>query len=67
MIEYITTDTLKQATGAEGLILQGCGGDPQEWLDGINQTLIEEGILLDGTAFTDITIFEHDGLTNILF
>jgi len=67
MIAYITTDTLKQAAGAEGLILQGCGGDPQEWLDGINQALTEEGILLNGAAFTDISVFEHGGLTNILF
>lgn len=31
--------------GKEGLVLQGCGGDPQEWLDGINGLLTDEGIL----------------------
>ncbi len=51
----------------EGLILQGCGGDPQEWVDGINDLLTEEGILLDGTKFHDCSTFEHDGLTCLLF
>jgi hypothetical protein len=54
-------------TDREGLILQGCGGDPQEWLDGINDTLTEAGILLDGDTFKDVSVFEHDGHTNLLF
>ena len=28
--------------GKEGLILQGCGGDPQEWIDGINDLLCQK-------------------------
>jgi hypothetical protein len=51
----------------EGLILQGCGGDPQEWLDGVNDLLTSNGILLDGDAFKDVSVFEHDGCTNLLF
>jgi hypothetical protein len=51
----------------EGLILQGCGGDPQEWLDGVNDVLTEAGILLDGDKFKDASVFEHDGHTDILF
>ena len=35
-MKRITTDELRGMKGREGLILQGCGGDPQEWLDGIN-------------------------------
>ena len=27
----ITTDELRRMTNQEGLILQGCGGDAQEW------------------------------------
>ena len=53
--------------GKEGLILQGCGGDPQEWVDGINDMLTEAGILLDNTKFTDANVFENNGCTNILF
>ena len=37
-IKTITTDDLRRMKGKEGLILQGCGGDPQEWVDGINDT-----------------------------
>ncbi len=49
----ITTDDLRRMQGKEALILQGCGGDLQEWVDGINQMLAEEGILLEGTVFSN--------------
>ena len=66
-MKHITTDELRNMTDTEGLILQGCGGDPQEWLDGVNELLAREGILLEGAAFQEAYVFEHDGLTNILF
>jgi hypothetical protein len=66
-MEFIKVVDVKQMTETEGLILQGCGGDPQELVNGINQILTEEGILLDGDMFKDISVFEHDGLTNLLF
>ncbi len=66
-IKHITVDELKMMTHMEGLVLQGCGGEPREWLDGINQTLTEADILQNGGQFTDISVFEHGGLTNILF
>ena len=44
-INTVTTDDLRRMNGKEGLVLQGCGGDPQEWLDGINGLLTDEGIL----------------------
>lgn len=47
----ITTDELRRMTNQEGLILQGYGGDAQEWIDGINELLTQEGILLEGTKF----------------
>ncbi|MDR1210156.1 MAG: hypothetical protein LBK41_07600 [Clostridiales bacterium] len=66
-IKHITADDLRNMTGSEGLILQGCGGDPAEWANGINAEFTENGILLDGSQFTDISVFEHGGLTNIMF
>lgn len=66
-IKTITTDDLRRMNGKEGLILQGCGGNLQEWLDGINELFTEEKLLLDGTKFENISAFEHDGLTNLLF
>ncbi len=66
-IKKITTDDLRHMEDKEGLILQGCGGDPKEWADGINQMFTEEGILLEGTEFTEVSAFEHDGLPCILY
>ena len=37
----ITTDELRRMTNQEGLILQGCGGEAQEWIDGINELLTQ--------------------------
>ena len=66
-IKKIAAEDLRRMNGKEGLILQGCGGDPQEWLDGINEMLTENGVLLDGTKFHDCSAFKHDGLTCLLF
>ena len=52
---------------SEGLILQGCGGDPEEWVTGLNEMLTEEGILLDGDTFKDVSTFEYGDMTNLLF
>jgi len=51
----------------EGLILQGCGGDITEWIEGINDILTKEGILLEGSSFSSVSVFKHENLTNILF
>ncbi len=67
MITTIKAEDLRKMQGKEGLILQGCGGDPQEWLDGINEMLTDAKVLIDGTKFSDVSVFEHEGLTNILF
>ena len=42
-IKNITADSLRRMNGKEGLILQGCGGDPREWLDAVNKLLTERG------------------------
>ncbi len=48
-IKNITANDLKKMNNKEGLILQGCGGEVKEWVDGINDILTENGILLDDT------------------
>ncbi len=65
-ISKITTDDLRHMKDNEALILQGCGGDLQEWVDGVNQMLAEEGILLEGTVFSNCSFFEHENLTCLL-
>ena len=66
-IKTITTDELRRMSGEEALILQGCGGSLKEWVDGINDLLTQEGILLEGTKFSGCSTFEHDGLTCLVF
>ena len=66
-INKITTEDLLRMDGQEGLILQGCGGDLQEWVDGINGLLTEAGILMEGSKFESVSTFQHKGLTNLLF
>ena len=53
--------------GKEGLILQGCGGEIKEWVDGINKMLTDKGILLDNTKFEHVSVFQNDGVTCILY
>ena len=66
-VKQITTDDLRHMEDKEGLILQGCGGNPQEWVDGINGLLTEAGILLEGSKFEDVSSFQRDGVTCLLF
>lgn len=66
-IKNITAEDLRHMGNTEGLIIQGCGGDLQEWVDGINEMLTEEGILRNGSRFTKCSSFEHGRLTCLLF
>ncbi|MBQ8236794.1 MAG: hypothetical protein IJZ39_01415 [Oscillospiraceae bacterium] len=66
-ISKITIDELRRMEDQEGLVLQGCGGSLQKWLDGINDLLTEEGILQNGTRFENISTFQRDGTTCLLF
>ena len=66
-IAQINTDDLRRMDSQEGLILQGCGGSLQEWVDGINGLLTEAGILLEGSKFENVSSFRHDGMTCLLF
>lgn len=63
----VTTDDLRRMWKDEGIIFPGCGGDLNEWIDGVNEMLTEEGILLNGTKFSEVSVFKHDNLTNLLF
>lgn len=66
-IDMITTDDLRKMRDKEGIILQGCGGDLQEWIDGVNEMLTESGILLNGTKFEKVYAFKNGNLTNLLY
>ena len=68
-IERMDIHTLREMRGTrkEGLVLQGCGGDLQEWQDGVNGMLADDGILLEGTRFERIYVFQHESRQNLLF
>ena len=66
-IQNITVEDLRRMEDKEGLVLQGCGGDPGEWVQGINDLLAQKGILLEGTTFTHVSVFQNEGLTCLLF
>lgn len=66
-INQITLTDLRCMNGKEGLILQGCSGETQEWVDGINKMLTDKGILLDNTKFEHVSVFQNDGVTCILY
>ena len=58
-IKHITTEDLRKMPGKEGLVLQGCGGDPKEWVNGLNELLTQSGILLEGTKFDTAFSFPY--------
>lgn len=67
-VQKITTDDLRRMKDKEGLVFQGCGGDLQEWMDGINNMLTESEILLADTKFNaeNCCVFENEDLTCLL-
>lgn len=66
-IKEINMQDLRGLNQNDGLILQGCGGELTEWVDGINKLLTEEMILLEGSQFEDCYVFKNGELTCMLF
>lgn len=66
-IQEITVDKLRRMSDQEGLIIQGCGGDLQDWVNGINEMLTVDKILQKDAQFEDVYSFRHGGLTCLLF
>ena len=66
-ITRIEARQLRNMENHEGLVIQGCGGDLQEWVDGINEMLTEADILKNGSRFEKCYAFENENLTCMLF
>ena len=66
-VKDITAAELRTMKDRGGIIFQGCGGEAQEWIDGINKLLTDENILDDGTKFKDIERFNDGHGTCLLF
>ena len=65
MIQKIKIDELRTMSDKEALILRGCGGNLQEWVDGISKELRENGILKGD--FQDCLTFKDENSTCLLF
>lgn len=65
-ITTISAESLRSNQQQEGLILQGCGGDLREWVEGINGLLEERGIFEKGAGFREAQSFQNNGVTNLL-
>lgn len=66
-IKSVSLHDLRKMNGSEGLVLQGCGGDLKEWVDGINDMLTESGILQNESRFEKVYSFNNGNLTCLLF
>jgi hypothetical protein len=68
-IKSVELAELRKMENTEGLLLQGCGGDLKEWLDGINNMFQEADILLENTKFEedDCLVFKNGEITCLLF
>lgn len=66
-IKEIDIQELRKMRGQEGLILQGCGGELTEWVEGINNQLTNIEILLEGSRFENCYTFKRGESTCLLF
>ena len=66
-IQGVTLDELRKMKDIEGLVLQGCGGQLHDWVNGINDMLTESGILQNGSKFEKAFSFKNGNLTCLLF
>jgi len=68
-IKNITCSEVKELrnNNYEYLILQGCGGNLNEWVNGITDMLKEEEIVSDTFSFDEVYSFENNNLTNMAF
>ena len=66
-IKSISLHELRKMNDREGLVLQGCGGDLKEWVNGINDTLMKRGILRGGSRFERVYSFKNGNLSCLLF
>ncbi len=68
-VKSVNTEELRSMSNTEGLVLQGCGGELKEWIDGINGLFKRSGILLEDSEFKedDCYTFKNGDVTCLLF
>lgn len=48
------------------LVFQGCGGDLQEWIDGISNLMVEEECAEKGYRPSEVYHFKFKGVSNLM-
>lgn len=68
-IQHISLNEVKELSNNnyEHLIIQGCGGDLDDWVKGITTMLKDEGIVKETFSFDKVYCFENGDLTNLAF
>ena len=66
LIREITSDDLRGMNDREGIVFEGCA-DLSSWVEEINETLTNEGVLLNGSRLENVSSFHRDSLTCLLF
>lgn len=51
----------------EGIVFQGCGGDLEEWIEGITGLFRDNEIIKEDYKFNEIYTFSNNDCTNLLF
>ena len=69
LIKNISCSEVKELrnNNYEYLVLQGCGGDLNEWIKGVTTLLKENNIIPDTFEFDEVYSFENNNLTNMAF
>jgi hypothetical protein len=67
-IKKISIEEVKELSNdKEFLVIQGCGGDLNEWSDGIADMFTDAGIVPKGFKFKEVYSFKNDKINNMLF
>ena len=66
-IKEVTTIDIANMRNSEGLVFQGCGGDLNEWVDGINGLLLDAKILKTESRLDNVLSFKYNDLTCLVF
>lgn len=68
-IKTINLEELKELRNKdyEYLIFQGCGGDLNDWIDGVSNLLKDENIVPSDFRFNEVYKVENRNCTNLVF
>lgn len=67
MIKEVTIEYLLNEFEGEGIVAIGCGGDINEWFNGVNFILTSSKVTSKPQAIGDAYKFENDEVTCLLF